>query len=713
MRSVIVLIYGLWLVGTSSAQNSVSTIFSCEEMLETHEFTGTCCVVSDTPSGGGCILEVPTGTCEPSGPVWFEPITSSSDDNGPCPPGDYPVLEESGIDPTLAPITADPTSGPTPIPTQAPAPDPTPAPVTSVPVPDPTSAPVTSDPTSSPTTGSTSSPTTRQTSAPTASLMTTNPSSSPINTVTTPPTVAASTTPTTDERATTSIPTTTRLSETPSMSPSSQSSSNLPLSEEPSSLNRCQNDEDCPVCSLGCEPEFCGTDGNCYTYTCPNFFRYHRISEYDNVTESGDTELTCLAITSEETDVHVSNYGCDIVVGELPLSDDGVGMKPNRMCSGISKDDGVDLITVTCYDIDDDTNVDYDSYSSAADSTNAACNDVGPFFYYSASYLLDDVRTAFTVSDTAVFARASVDLDPVKVAESMHAHVYKDTVSTEPSMIPSETPTEVISSSPSSEMTTSEPQIPSVMPFSNDNADMDLPPDLAGCQNNTQCPEKFCGTDGNCYDYTCNNFFRWNPVTTFDGSGDLELSCESRTTAIDIINYGCSRTVGTTTLDDGVGLQSNQRCIGRSRDEEELVTVECYNLADGTDFTDFIAESQDLVEFCVDGQVPLPRYFYGVGYTLSEFKDGRFQSTTNIENGPLRTETFNATKALKAMFAVVVTEPVTADPTRMPTSTPPPTPDSTLKDIESVASPRTKTTSWTSLAISVMLTSALWVLGTP
>ena len=195
-------------------------------------------------------------------------------------------------------------------------------------------------------------------------------------------------------------------------------------------------------------------------------------------------------------------------------------------------------------------------------------------------------------------------------------------------------------------------------------------------------------------------------MTDFDGSGDLELSCEPRESSVDIINFGCSRTVGTSTpLNEGVGLSSNQRCVGRSRnDGEKMVTVECYNLADDTDFTRFVGQTEEEELRCgANRQAPMPRYFYGVGYTLSELRDGLFQSTTQAEDGPLQTESFNATKAMNSMFAVVVTEPIIPEPKRKPT-TPSPAPQETTPEaaVESLAT-KGAVTSWTCMQLSIVI----------
>jgi hypothetical protein len=446
----------------------------------------------------------------------------------------------------------------------------------------------------------------------------------------------------------------------------------VPSTEAPTETpGPCKKDSDCPVCDFACPPQFCGSDENCYVYTCQNFFRYHKETEFDG---TGDSELTCEDV---ETDLHVSNFGCDIAVGALAPAP-GVGMKPNRACFGVSKN-GPDIISVECYDLND--TADYDTYEEDAASAVITCDDVGPFFFYSASYELEDVRTSISVTDRVVEARVTSSIDPVKVSESMFAAIFKDLAAT---MSPS--------SSPSTSEPSMSPSSPSMQPTVNVT-------EAPGCASDDDCPEQFCGTDGNCYDYTCEEFFRWHPTTEFDGNGDSQLTCEPRSTAIDVINFGCTRTVGSTTSDGGVGFQSNQQCIGASRNEEFLVTVECFNFAEDTDFASYVTEATAVDLTCSPdaGEIPEPRYFYGAGYTKSEFVDGGLQSSTVRPNGAFRTEVFEQDRAFKSMFAVVVREPFTSSPTPLPT--PSPTESPTLPDLSAAIS----TNAWTGIAFSASI----------
>jgi hypothetical protein len=74
-----------------SSGNAVTLITgtTCSEIIRTHEFSGTCCPITDLDSGG-CRLEVIGGFCDPSGPTWSLKATSTSSE--PCPEGDYDVL---------------------------------------------------------------------------------------------------------------------------------------------------------------------------------------------------------------------------------------------------------------------------------------------------------------------------------------------------------------------------------------------------------------------------------------------------------------------------------------------------------------------------------------------------------------------------------------------------------------------------------------------
>ena len=72
---------------------SLSTPESCQKMVDTHTFRGTCCALNET-SGLGCTMNVINGFCKVNGQEWtFTYNSTLKKDGAICPPGD-PVYEE-------------------------------------------------------------------------------------------------------------------------------------------------------------------------------------------------------------------------------------------------------------------------------------------------------------------------------------------------------------------------------------------------------------------------------------------------------------------------------------------------------------------------------------------------------------------------------------------------------------------------------------------
>jgi hypothetical protein len=65
---------------------------SCDTMVASHSFEGTCCSVTNTETGG-CKLTVVNGMCSIVGPTWSVAATSTLSDA--CPEGDYGVVGDA------------------------------------------------------------------------------------------------------------------------------------------------------------------------------------------------------------------------------------------------------------------------------------------------------------------------------------------------------------------------------------------------------------------------------------------------------------------------------------------------------------------------------------------------------------------------------------------------------------------------------------------
>lgn len=211
---------------------------------------------------------------------------------------------------------------------------------------------------------------------------------------------------------------------------------------------------------------------------------------------------------------------------------------------------------------------------------------------------------------------------------------------------------------------------PSLAPMS------DVPPSSPSvkCTQDNECPGEFCGVDGNCYDFSCGNFYRWYPLVEYDPVYSLPLECQDGTTQIHLTNFGCAGAVGRRIPASlGVGRTPNQLCTGSTvidtDEEQRIITFECFGFRNDTDFTDFENRVVESDIECSDQTSPgLPAYFYSGGFTYSQLIEGSLQSSTNILGGPGPTDIFVRERALVSSFVVITTENITVSPTVVPGS---------------------------------------------
>jgi hypothetical protein len=195
-------------------------------------------------------------------------------------------------------------------------------------------------------------------------------------------------------------------------------------------------------------------------------------------------------------------------------------------------------------------------------------------------------------------------------------------------------------------------------------------PVVPACMDIDDCPQQFCGSDGKCYDYTCENFFRYSPTLEYDDETASDLTCRDAVTELHVINFGCIRATGNQVPpSSGVGMKPNRLCTGNSAENTILISFECFQFDDSTDFDPFVSEAEGS-SFDCDQQEGLPAYFYSAGYTIAEYQDGDYKSKTTIANGPVPTFEFVPESALKSLFAVIVKEDVTPRPTTVYTHSP-------------------------------------------
>jgi hypothetical protein len=73
----------------SNGNYTVESDKSCDTIVASNSFDGTCCSLTNTETGG-CTLTVVNGMCTTVGPTWNVAATSTLSDA--CPEGDYDVL---------------------------------------------------------------------------------------------------------------------------------------------------------------------------------------------------------------------------------------------------------------------------------------------------------------------------------------------------------------------------------------------------------------------------------------------------------------------------------------------------------------------------------------------------------------------------------------------------------------------------------------------
>jgi len=176
----------------------------------------------------------------------------------------------------------------------------------------------------------------------------------------------------------------------------------------PTLPSNCTTDDDCTE-------KFCGTDGNCHSYNCPNFFQYSPVAAFDP--ETGG-ELQCF--TGETSQVHVANFACFGVTGQLVPVEEGRGILPNRVCNGTANQLNGQIRTVDCVDMDPtatSTGTAFETFLSEVEAIqgNLTCEneEFVPAFVYNAGWTItavdDDGFSSVVFQGNGVPATLSFD----------------------------------------------------------------------------------------------------------------------------------------------------------------------------------------------------------------------------------------------------------------------------------------------------------------
>ena len=209
----------------------------------------------------------------------------------------------------------------------------------------------------------------------------------------------------------------------------------------------------------------------------------------------------------------------------------------------------------------------------------------------------------------------------------------------------------------------------------------------------------FCGIDGNCHYYSCENWYRYYSTNFTIGSGgagdeedspttsaspqlvDLSLTCEDipltnpgNDDGDDVfyasVSYRCI-----SLIPEPISMGFNRKCTGNTL-SPSTSSFTCYELSENTDFGPFLAQAQKSNLNCTDDlydETGWPKFTYSVVYS------------TEIENVVVSTSAYNETSEFNETLAIgggtmyaiyeettgTTTDPPTVSPTT--TTTPAPT----------------------------------------
>ena len=131
---------------------------------------------------------------------------------------------------------------------------------------------------------------------------------------------------------------------------------------------------------------------------------------------------------------------------------------------------------------------------------------------------------------------------------------------------------------------------------------------------------QFCGSDFQCHEFNCNEWYQFASVDYTDYDANLPLECVERSQfdeefQDDLKNsgvvFGCTGFSGSLpTPPEAVYQPFTKKCT-RS-DEDKLETFTCYEMADKTNFQPLVKEAQDIRCPTQDGEPDVPLFQYKV-----------------------------------------------------------------------------------------------------
>lgn len=170
----------------------------------------------------------------------------------------------------------------------------------------------------------------------------------------------------------------------------------------------------------------------------------------------------------------------------------------------------------------------------------------------------------------------------------------------------------------------------------------------------------FCGWDGNCYAYNCQDWYKFGPVayTGYDPNNPVELTCEEYKDGYDenmnSVTFGCRTWQPGNKAPEAKSWTHffNLECLANPRNDDDF---KCYQNIANTDYRDFQAEVARLNPPSCDREIyDNEQNLYW--YVIQAWQD-RKGEVTKYKHGRENTlsgESFNANLAEKTMFALLV-----------------------------------------------------------
>ena len=172
--------------------------------------------------------------------------------------------------------------------------------------------------------------------------------------------------------------------------------------------------------------------------------------------------------------------------------------------------------------------------------------------------------------------------------------------------------------------------------------------------------DRFCGWDGTCYFYTCDNWFKFGPVafTGYDPANPVELTCEEYATGKDdnmnsVVN-GCRPYIPGNKAPEAKTWTYffNQKCSATPRGGDDF---QCFQNQENTNYNDFVAEAARINLGSCDREIfenEQPLFWYEK--VFSQERNGEVILYKNEREDTKFTPSFDASEADKTMFAKLV-----------------------------------------------------------